>query len=164
MGSAYLPACYSPAPVLMFSSPLEQADQQEKAAAAAAGTAFAGTDNRPFFQIAPGLDDQGHLLGSGALMGEQGVNTERIVLKKSVLSGHPVKTKKRNAVVRYMFYNPDDVRWFKPVELWTKFGMTGHIREPVGTHGLMKCLFNRPVKNHDTVCLSLFKRIFPKPL
>jgi len=26
----------------------------------------------------------------------------------------------------------------------------------------MKCLFNAPIKQHDTVCLPLYKRIFPK--
>jgi hypothetical protein len=31
-----------------------------------------------------------------------------------------------------MFFNAEDIRWFKPVELWTKQGMRGHIREPRG--------------------------------
>lgn len=34
--------------------------------------------------------------------------------------------------------------------------------ESVGDHGTMKCLFNQPVKQHDTICLPLYKRIFPK--
>ena len=38
---------------------------------------------------------------------------------------------KTKAVVRFMFHNPDDVRWFRPVELWTKGGRRGRIREPV---------------------------------
>jgi len=38
---------------------------------------------------------------------------------------------KTKAVVRFMFHNPDDVRWFRPVEVWTKAGRRGRIREPV---------------------------------
>jgi 40S ribosome biogenesis protein Tsr1 and BMS1 C-terminal len=43
-----------------------------------------------------------------------------------------------------------------------RYGLTGHIREPVGTHGLMKVIFNKHVKQNDTVCLQLYKRVFPK--
>lgn len=32
----------------------------------------------------------------------------------------------------------------------------------MGDHGTMKCLFNAPIKQHDTVCINLYKRIYPK--
>lgn len=99
------------------------------------------------------------LVASGTLMN---VNPDRIVLKRVVITGTPVKVKKRKAVIRYMFHSPEDIRWFKPVELVTKHGMTGHIKESLGTHGDFKAVFNKPVKQHDTVCLYLYKRVYPK--
>jgi pre-rRNA-processing protein TSR1 len=54
------------------------------------------------------------------------------------------------------------VRWFKPAELVTKFGLRGHIKEPVGTHGLLKVSFSAPIKQNDTVMLILYKRVYPK--
>lgn len=99
------------------------------------------------------------LLATGMLLG---VDPDRIVLKQIVLTGYPIRVRKRKAVVKYMFHCPEDVKWFKPAELVTKYGLTGHIKEAVGTHGLMKVIFNKAVKQNDTVCLNLYKRVFPK--
>ncbi|XP_039055690.1 pre-rRNA-processing protein TSR1 homolog [Hibiscus syriacus] len=90
------------------------------------------------------------------------VDPDRIILKKIILTGYPQKVSKLKATVRYMFHNPEDVRWFKPVEVWTKCGRRGRVKEPVGTHGSMKCIFNGGLQQHDTVCLSLYKRAYPK--
>ncbi|KAL6044458.1 ribosome biogenesis protein tsr1 [Balamuthia mandrillaris] len=98
-------------------------------------------------------------VGSGSL---HSVDPDRLVIKKIVLSGFPIRVRKRTATIKHMFYFPDDIRWFKPVELWTKHGRVGHIKEPLGTHGLFKCVFDGKIMNHDTVCMSLYKRVFPK--
>ena len=89
-------------------------------------------------------------------------NDKKIILKKIVLTGYPVKIKKKKAIVRYMFFNPIDINYFKPIQLTTKKGLRGNITESVGIHGYMKCIFSDYIKSNDTVCLNLYKRVFPK--
>ena len=84
------------------------------------------------------------------------------MLKKVILTGLPIRVRSRAAVVKHLFYDTQDVRWFKPAELVTKHGLRGHIKEPVGTHGLLKALFSGPISQNDTVMLILYKRVYPK--
>merc|ERR1719215_937680 len=91
-----------------------------------------------------------------------GADADRTIVKRIILTGFPVRVRKRWASVKYMFSDPEDVKWFQPAGLTTKHGLNGKIEQSIGEHGTMKCLFNAPIKQHDTVCLCLYKRVYPK--
>ena len=111
------------------------------------------------FQTNPDAEDVSTLVATGTL---GSINPYRVVVKRAVLSGFPHRIHKRYVVARYMFHNRDDIMWFKPVELRTKWGRKGHIVEPIGTHGNMKCKFDSHIKSQDTIMMNLYKRVFPK--
>jgi pre-rRNA-processing protein TSR1 len=105
------------------------------------------------------VSNQLELVASGEVIN---TDSKKIILKRIILTGYPLKIKKKKSVVRYMFFNPTDVNYFKPIQLTTKNGLRGHITESLGTHGYMKCIFNDYIKASDTICLNLYKRVFPK--
>uniref|UniRef100_A0A915CT56 Pre-rRNA-processing protein TSR1 homolog n=1 Tax=Ditylenchus dipsaci TaxID=166011 RepID=A0A915CT56_9BILA len=53
-------------------------------------------------------------------------------------------------------------RMFKPIEIYTPKGRRGHIKESLGTHGLLKVLFDQALTTQDAVMMNLYKRVFPK--
>ena len=85
-----------------------------------------------------------------------------LIVKRITLTGYPFRVHQTKAVIRFMFFDPTDIEWFKPVELSTKKGLRGHIIESLGTHGYMKCRFNGQLTSDDIVCMHLYKRVFPK--
>ncbi|PWN41016.1 DUF663-domain-containing protein [Ceraceosorus guamensis] len=99
------------------------------------------------------------LVGSGNLLdaGPTRINTKRICL-----TGSPYKVHRKSSVIKWMFFNANDVHYFKPLELHTKYGKTGHITESLGTHGLFKAHFSGPINQMDTILLNLYKRVYPK--
>lgn len=99
------------------------------------------------------------LIGTGTSLPP---SQSRVIAKRIVLTGHPFKIHKRLVTVRYMFFNAEDVAWFKALQLWTKRGRTGFIKEPLGTHGYYKATFDGRINPMDSVAVSLYKRVWPK--
>ncbi|KAK6588759.1 Tsr1p GTpase [Cryptosporidium xiaoi] len=85
-----------------------------------------------------------------------------VIVKRIILIGSIFKVRKTKGVVRFMFNNPEDVKWFMPIGLKTRNGVRGVIREPLGMHGYMKCLFSKPIQQNEIVGMSIYKRVFPK--
>lgn len=86
----------------------------------------------------------------------------RVLAKRIILTGHIYKIHKKLVTVRYMFFNKEDVEWFKALRLWTKRGRQGFVRESLGTHGYFKAVFDGRVGAQDAVGVSLFKRVWPR--
>jgi len=104
----------------------------------------------------PGLE----LIGTGT---SQPPDHSRVIAKRVILTGHPYKIHKKLVTVRYMFFNAEDVIWFKALQLWTRRGRSGYIKEGLGTHGYFKATFDSKINAQDAIGVSLYKRVFPKP-
>lgn len=89
------------------------------------------------------------------------IDPSKCIIKRVILTGYPFKIHRKTAVVRYMFFNPDDVKYFKHAHIYTKNGKQGRIISSLGTHGYMKCAFDRQLQQQDIVCMNLYRRIFP---
>jgi pre-rRNA-processing protein TSR1 len=74
------PVTYSPCPVLVF----RETEESEE-----------------------GDGKKRELLAHGSMIG---ADADRIVLKRIILTGYPTRVHKRHATVKYMFYNPEDVK------------------------------------------------------
>lgn len=99
------------------------------------------------------------LIGTGTALPP---STSRVVAKRVVLTGHPYHIHKKIVTVRYMFFNREDVEWFKALPMWTRRGRSGYIKEPLGTHGYFKATFDGRINPQDAVGVSLYKRVWPR--
>lgn len=99
------------------------------------------------------------LIGTGTVVAP---DHSRVVAKRAILTGHPYKIHRKVVTVRYMFFNAEDVNWFKALQLWTRRGRSGFIKESLGTHGYFKATFDAKINPQDSVGVSLYKRVFPK--
>ena len=89
-------------------------------------------------------------------------SSHRIIAKRIILTGHPYKIHKKLVTIRYMFFNREDVEWFKALQLWTKRGRSGFVKESLGTHGYFKATFDGKINPQDSVGVSLYKRMWPR--
>ncbi|CCF56034.1 hypothetical protein KAFR_0A05990 [Kazachstania africana CBS 2517] len=99
------------------------------------------------------------LVGHGTFMN---ADHTRVLAKRAILTGHPFRFHRNVVTVRYMFFRPEDVEWFKSIPLFTKSGRSGFIKESLGTHGYFKATFDGKLSAQDVVAMSLFKRMWPK--
>ena len=133
------PITWGPVPVLFF-----------KRTAPAAAAAADGDDT-------PGLPLT--LVATGTALPP---STSRVIAKRVILTGHPYHIHKKIVTVRYMFFNREDVEWFKVLPLWTKRGRSGYIKECLGTHGYFKVTFDGRINPQDAIGVSLYKRVWPR--
>lgn len=98
------------------------------------------------------------LIGHGTFLN---ADHTRVMAKRAILTGHPFRFHKNVVTIRYMFFNPQDVEWFKSIPLFTKTGRSGFIKESLGTHGYFKANFDTKLSAQDVVAMSLYKRMWP---
>lgn len=89
-------------------------------------------------------------------------STSRVIAKRVILTGHPYHIHKKVVTIRYMFFNKEDVDWFKAMPLWTKRGRSGYVKETLGTHGYFKATFDGRINPQDAIGISLYKRVWPR--
>lgn len=112
-----------------------------------------------YFKESP-TDPKGvELVGHGSFLN---ADHTRILAKRVILTGHPFRFHKSVVTVRYMFFHPEDIEWFKSIPLFTKSGRTGFIKESLGTHGYYKATFDGRLSAQDVVAMSLYKRKWPR--
>ena len=52
----------------------------------------------------------------------------KVILKRIILTGYPIRTKKKNSIIKFMFFNPEDVHHFIKNDIYSKNGLKGKIK------------------------------------
>jgi pre-rRNA-processing protein TSR1 len=89
-----------------------------------------------------------------------GYSKNRVFFDCVRLKGKPVKVCKSYAVIKGMFYNKEQVEYFRNIKLETNKDVQGFIKKPLGTKGAFKAYFAQQVKYGEEVRISLYKSIF----
>lgn len=85
---------------------------------------------------------------------------DRLFFERAELRGKPIKIYKSHIVVKGMFFNKEQVDYFRNIKIEAKNGITGYIKKSLGTKGLFKAFFAQPVKHGDIIAMPLYKRKF----
>ncbi len=116
-----------------------------------------------FKRVVPGADGGAELpLQLVATGTARAPSKSRVIAKRIILTGHPYHIHKKVVTIRYMFFNREDVEWFKALPLWTRRGRSGHFKEALGTHGYFKANFDGKINPQDSIGISLYKRVWPR--
>ncbi|KAG5221579.1 Ribosome biogenesis protein tsr1 protein [Salix suchowensis] len=117
--------------------------------------------NQPCVLLRESDDPQApHLVAMGSFLNP---DTTRVIAKRIILTGHPFKVHKRRQ--QYGICSSIEVTrraLLQAHSITHEIRTNGHIRESLGTHGYFKAHFDGPINQMDTVCMSLYKRVFPK--
>lgn len=121
MASVYGPICYSPGPTLVFKRiPINAEGEDVVTADDTLAPLYPAPD-----RVAQALACSRFRLELVATGSVWGSDPNRLIIKKVLLSGYPVKVKRRHALVKLMFFNAPDIEYFKPLDVWTKHGLVG---------------------------------------
>lgn len=98
------------------------------------------------------------LCGSGKLTS---FDTSFITLQRIVLAGTPFHISKHRVVVRHMFFYPEDVKYFAPVDLYTESNVRGRITQSIGLKGYFKAFFDGKVDHSMAIKMAVYRQAFP---
>ena len=84
-------------------------------------------------------------------------SSKTALLERIVLTGWPHRIHRNSSVIRYMFFNQPDVKYFINQPLATRNGLNGRILGPVTEKGYFKAHFDGQLTSGDCVELRLYK-------